>query len=62
MNYTVIEADSGKRLDAYCAEVSGITRSTAARLIEDGDITVFGRSQPKKYAVKQGDEIEIIEE
>ncbi len=59
MIYVVEQSDAGKRLDAYCAEVAGITRSAAARLIEDGCICVSGRAEPKKYAVKLGDEIDI---
>ena len=59
MIYTVNEADRGKRLDAYAAEVADVTRSAAARLIEEGAITVSGVVQPKKYAVKCGDEVEI---
>ena len=60
MIYTVSEADAGKRLDAFCAEAAEITRSAAARLIEDGSVRVSGRCEPKKYAVKPRDEIEII--
>ena len=52
MKYTVSDNDIGKRLDAYSAEVAEITRSAAARLIEEGAITVSGVTQPKKYAVK----------
>lgn len=59
MIYTVGEADRGKRLDAFCAETAGITRSAAARLIEDNCITVCGRQEAKKYAVKTGETIEI---
>ena len=59
MIYTVNESDVGKRLDALCAEAAEITRSAAARLIEDGNVTVCGRSEPKKYAIKLGDVIEI---
>ena len=59
MIYTVSEADKGKRLDAIAAEFADITRSAAARLIDEGQITVGGKAQPKKYSVKAGDEIEI---
>ncbi len=59
MIYIANETDSGKRLDAYCAEYADISRSNAARLIDEGCITVSGKSEPKKYAVKAGDEIEI---
>ena len=41
--------DSGKRLDAFCAEYADISRSNAARLIDEGYITVSGKSEPKKY-------------
>ncbi len=60
MIYTVTEGDAGKRLDALCAEYADITRSAAARLIEEEAVTVSGRRQPKKYAARVGDEIEII--
>ena len=60
MIYTVNEAEVGKRLDAFCAEAAEITRSAAARLIDEGAIKVCGRIQPKKYLTKQGDEVEII--
>ena len=59
MIYTVNKSDVEKRLDALCAEAAEITRSAAARLIEDGNVTVCGRSEPKKYAIKLGDVIEI---
>ena len=60
MIYTVNESESGCRLDAYCANVADITRSQAARLIDEGAIKVGGKVQPKKYITKQGDEVEII--
>ena len=59
MIYVVNDNDSGKRLDAFCAEVSGISRSNAARLIDEGCITVCGRAEAKKYAVKPGDKIDV---
>ena len=60
MIYTVNESESGCRLDAYCANIADITRSQAARLIDEGAIKVGGKVQPKKYITKQGDEVEII--
>ena len=59
MIYQVNEGDAGKRLDLICSEIAEITRSAAARLIEDGNVNVCGKGQPKKYAVKSGDVIEI---
>ena len=57
MIYTVSDAEKGLRLDAFCAEAAGITRSAAARLIEEGSISVSGRTEAKKYAVKVGDSV-----
>ena len=59
MIYEVEKIDVGKRLDAFCAEVAELSRSAAAKLIEEGAITVSGKPAQKKYAVKLGDEIEI---
>lgn len=59
MIYTAGEADKGKRLDAFLSEVADISRSAAAKLIEDGLCTVVGKAQPKKYSVKVGDEIDF---
>jgi 23S rRNA pseudouridine1911/1915/1917 synthase len=59
MIYTALDSDKGKRLDALCSEAADITRSAAARLIEEGQIKVCGRCEPKKYTVKSGDAIEI---
>ena len=56
---TVAENSCGKRLDAYIAEATEMSRSGAAKLIESGDITVNGAPVSKKYAVKPGDVIEI---
>ena len=60
MIYTVTESDTGMRLDAYIAKVSGESRSSAARAIEEGRVTVGGSSESKKYAVKPGDTVELI--
>ena len=59
MIYTVATDDVGQRLDAIAAEAAGITRSAAVRLIEEGHVSVSGRTEPKKYSVKNGDIIEI---
>lgn len=59
MIYTVTENDLGKRLDALVAEAADITRSQAARLIEEGNVSVSGNAQPKKYSPKVNEQIEI---
>ena len=59
MTLTVSKEQAGQRLDAFAAEAAAISRSQAARLIEEGCVTVGGRSEAKKYSVREGDEVEI---
>jgi 23S rRNA pseudouridine1911/1915/1917 synthase len=56
--FTVAPEDAGIRLDAYLARVVDESRSGAVRAIEEGRVTVGGRSAEKKYAVKAGDTVE----
>ena len=60
MKYTVKPEDAGKRLDAYLAEITDLSRSAAAKLIESGAVTVGGKSAGKKYQIKENDEIEVV--
>lgn len=58
--YTVNE--KGKRLDAYIASIDkNITRTSAQRLIEQGNILINGNSQKVSYKVSEGDIIKIEE-
>lgn len=50
----------GVRLDSFVAEVTELSRSSAVKLIESGDITVSGAPVSKKYLLKEGDEVNII--
>ena len=59
MIYTVKEEDKGKRLDLLVSEISELSRSAAAKLIESGDIKVSGAKAEKKLSLKPGMEIEI---
>ena len=59
MRLTVDVSEAGLRLDAYISDKTDLSRSAAARLIEEGAVTVSGRVEAKKYAVKHGDVIEI---
>lgn len=59
MKLTVEAEASGTRLDVFVAEHTDLSRSAAAKLIESGAVTVFGRAESKKYAVTADDEIEI---
>jgi 23S rRNA pseudouridine1911/1915/1917 synthase len=57
----VNEENVGKRVDSFIANVDkDISRSTAQRLIEEGNIKVNGAATKVSYKVKLDDEIEII--
>ena len=60
MKYTVEAQDAGKRLDAFLAENTDLSRSAAAKLIESSAVTVNGKKTEKKYLIKEGDEAEVI--
>lgn len=53
-------ADVGTRLDAFVSASGELTRSAAARLIEEGTITVCGREVAKNYKLRAGDVVEIL--
>lgn len=49
--------DVGTRLDIYVAEREGITRSAAAKLIENGTVTVNGGAVSKNYRLREADTV-----
>ena len=53
------DGDKGTRLDQFVATNADLTRSAAARLIEEGAVTVNGKTVAKNYKVCKGDVIEI---
>lgn len=53
-------ADVGTRLDTFVSASGELTRSAAARLIEEGTITVCGREVAKNYKLRAGDVVEIL--
>ena len=57
---SVTETDVGTRIDAFVSESSDITRSAAARLIEEGAITVSGRTVAKNYKLRVGDTVDVL--
>ena len=59
MIFTVGKEDTGKRLDAFLAEKTELSRSAAARLAESGAVTVCGIKREKKHPLKEGDVIEL---
>ena len=62
-NYIVNEEEQGKRLDVYIvSKDSDVTRTSAQRQIEQGNVTINGKKTTKvSYKVSNGDEIEIEE-
>ena len=59
MRYTVDEGQAGRRLDELLCELSELSRSRAAKLIESGDATLNGKTVSKKHQPKVGDVIEL---
>ena len=56
----VASEDEGKRIDAYIADNTKLTRSAAAKLVESEDVAVNGKSVAKNYKLRAGDVLEII--
>ena len=57
---SVETSEAGKRIDAYIAENSSLTRSAVSRLLENGDIIIVGaenKKTPKNYKLRGGEEI-----
>ncbi len=50
---------AGERLDVAVARGAGVTRSQAARLIDDGAVRVSGKTRPRSYRVQAGERLEI---
>ena len=59
MTERYVASTGGVRIDQYVAEVTELSRSAAAKLIESGDILVNGAPVSKKYAIKVGDLIDV---
>lgn len=55
----ITAAESAARLDKFISDNTDISRSYAARLIEDNNITLNGKPVNKKDRVKAGDEVVI---
>lgn len=53
--YTVTEGEVGTRMDVLLAEHFSVTRTAAARLIEEGAATVNGKTVAKNYKLRDGD-------
>ncbi len=49
----------GERLDRFAAQMSGLTRSAVQGLADDGAVTVNGKTAPKNYRLRSGDEVTV---
>ena len=49
----------GERLDKYISDVSDLSRNHAAKLCEDGFVTLAGKPLTKKYKITGGEEITV---
>ncbi|MCM1299558.1 MAG: RluA family pseudouridine synthase [Firmicutes bacterium] len=56
---TVEHEDEGIRADKYVSDNSHISRSFAAKLLEEGSCLINQKCEGKNYKVKVGDEVEI---
>lgn len=61
MIFLISEKEAGERLDAAVSRLSSLSRSAAAKRIEEGDVKVNGVVLPKRYEVRAGDEILLQE-
>ena len=58
--YIVSQEEKGKRLDAYISSANtDITRTSAQRLIEDGNILVNGKNAKVSYKIQENDKISV---
>ncbi len=59
-HFTVSNDNAGERIDKFVSiNVENLSRSTAALLIDSGDITVNGRTVAKNYKLRSLDEIAV---
>ncbi len=49
----------GERLDRFAAQMSGLTRTAVQGLADDGAVTVNGKTAPKNYRLRSGDEVTV---
>ena len=61
MIFLISEKEAGERLDAAVSRLSSLSRSAAAKRIEEGDVKVNGVVLPKRYEIRAGDEILLQE-
>lgn len=59
LTFEVGEAEAGARLDAFlAARLSGVSRTTVKRAVEEGDVLVSGRASKPSYKLRAGETVE----
>ena len=59
LEFTVDSENVGTRLDAYLATALDVSRSTAERLLEQGNVSVTGGNAVKNYRLRGGEQISV---
>ena len=57
---TIFDGESGCRIDVFVSALEQITRSRAAKLIEDSCVTVNGELITKNCKLKKGDVVDVV--
>ncbi len=58
---TQLKSDlSGVRLDSFIAQKTDLSRSHVKKAIDDGNVTVNGKTQKSSYIVKENDVVDVI--
>ena len=57
--FSVSDSDTSKRLDVFVSEQTSLSRSAAARLIDEGMVTVNGKSVAKNLKLSANDTVEM---
>lgn len=56
---SVYNCETAKRIEVFVAEEASVSRSRAVQLLEEGCVTVNGKTASKKTKLKNGDALEI---
>ena len=59
MTYKIAKESAGERLDSFLANDPSLSRSAAARLCDEGAVTVNGAIVKRRYLLAEGDTVEV---
>lgn len=60
-SFTAFEENAGMRIDRFIADSAPeLTRSAVVRLMEEGAVTVGGKTAGKNYRMRSGDVVELV--